>query len=202
MGTAEFYDKYDAKTMSGNKLVGEIIMYAYSDENCIVTWYSGKVFSFSANTEGGSKMYATSFADKTEEVELKEDDYGPNYADNKSWFVVKKVNFRIGDMVSIIEKVLSEEQEATGKASETTVGGKRRRRETTAMQSDARSRKNEQAEMLEDEVVNEDDSDDELVFKKKIKVSTKTQKATEGTCLEKNVAYNDATYVLWCRSEC
>ena len=54
--------------MSGNKLVGEIIMYAYSDENCIVTWYSGKVFS--ANTEGGSKMYATSFADKTEEVEL------------------------------------------------------------------------------------------------------------------------------------
>ena len=193
MGTAEFYDKYDAKTMSGNKLVGEIIMYAYSDENCIVTWYSGKVFS--ANTEGGTKMYATSFADKTEEVELKEDDYGPNYADNKSWFVVKKVNFRIGDMVSIIEKVLSEEQEASGKASETTVGGKRRRRQTTGMQLDARSRKNEQAGMLEDEVDNEDDSDDELVFKKKIQVSTKIQKATEGTCLEKvHVAYNDATY--------
>jgi hypothetical protein len=40
-----------------------------------------------------------------------------HYADNKSWFVVKSVNFRIGDMVSIIEKVvLSEEQEATEKA--------------------------------------------------------------------------------------
>ena len=122
----------------------------------------------------------TSFADKTEEVELKEDDYGPNYADNKSWFVVKKVNFRIGDMVSIIEKVLSEEQEASGKASETTVGGKRRRRQTTGMQLDARSRKNEQAGMLESEVDNEDDSDDELVFKKKIQVSTKTYKNPEG----------------------
>ena len=129
--------------------------------------------------------------DDNKDVELKEDDYGPNYADNKSWFVVKSVNFRIGDMVSIIEKVLSE----------TTVGEKRRRRQK-AMQFDARSRKNEQAGMLEGEVDNEDDSnDDEPLFKKKIQVSKKTKEtmnkkatATEATCLEKNVAYNDATY--------
>jgi len=59
---------------------------------------------------------------------------------------------------------------------------------------------NEQAGMLGGEVDNEDDSnDDEPLFKKKIEVSTKTKetmtkKATEGTCLKKNVAYNDATY--------
>ena len=196
MGTAEFYDKYDALTMSGNKLVGEIIMYAYCDENSIVTWYSGKVFH--ANTEDGSRMYSTSFDDDNEDVELKEDEYGPNYADNKSWFVVKSVNFRIGDMVSIIEKVLSEEQEATGKAGDTMVGEKRRRRQTkSSVQLDVRGgvAKNKQAGLLKDQVDDELDSDDdEPLFKKKNPVSTKAKKVIEATCFERNVAYNDATY--------
>jgi hypothetical protein len=197
VGTAEFYDKYDAKKMSGNNLVGEIIMFAYCDENCIVTWYSGKVFH--ANTIDGSRMYSTSFDDDNEDVELKEDDYGPNYADNKSWFVVKSVNFRIGDMVSIIEKVLSEEQKATEKASDTmVVGEKRRRRQTnSSIQLDARDgvTKNKQAGLLKDQVDDELDSDDDApLFKKKNPVSTKAKKTIEATCFERNVAYNDATY--------
>ena len=192
VGTAEFYDKYDDKKMSGNNLVGEIIMYAYCDENWIVTWYRGKVLL--ANTNEGSVMYSTSFDDKQEDVELKEDDYGPKYADNKSWFVVKSVNFRIGDMVSITDKVLSVGQEAIKKASDTIVGGKRRRRPTREQEE----AKTKQGELLKNQV--DESDDDEPLLKKKNSVSTKTKetiitnKATEGTCLEKNVAYtyNDA----------
>ena len=53
MGTAEFYDKYDALTMSGNKLVGEITKYAYCDENSLLHGIVEKFFMRTQKTEAG-----------------------------------------------------------------------------------------------------------------------------------------------------
>ena len=92
--------------------------------------------------------------------------------------------------------LLSVGQEEIRKASDTIVGGKRRRRPTREQEE----AKTKQGELLKNQV--DESDDDEPLLKKKNRVSTKTKetiitnKATEGTCLEKNVAYtyNDATY--------